>query len=219
MVGFLIDYYSLQAAEEFLAQARNTERRWSRALQHEHSLRLQLQENMEALANQMHGLEDEARLSVQGPSLHAVSSPGSVVASVGSSTSEIAGPSPDALKTTESVREKMPSEMYRSPDQNDYFEGGYESEDEDEDKFFDAPEMSPEDVVKSKDATDQMASPSSSNSKLPSLPPGHRRSFSTTSVNDTSSMKQASGQDVTEKLPQVSSDRRMAVSVTPPLLC
>lgn len=37
--------------------AQSTERRWQRAVQHERSLRVQLQENIETLANEMHGLE------------------------------------------------------------------------------------------------------------------------------------------------------------------
>jgi len=37
--------------------AQSTERRWHRAVQHERSLRVQLQENIETLANEMHGLE------------------------------------------------------------------------------------------------------------------------------------------------------------------
>ena len=52
-----------QAAQEFVVQAECTERRWSRALQHELSARAQLQENMEKLAKEMHGLEAEARRS------------------------------------------------------------------------------------------------------------------------------------------------------------
>lgn len=37
--------------------AQSTERRWHRAVQHERSLRVQLQENIETLASEMHGLE------------------------------------------------------------------------------------------------------------------------------------------------------------------
>ena len=37
--------------------AQSTERRWQRAVQHERSLRVQLQENIETLASEMHGLE------------------------------------------------------------------------------------------------------------------------------------------------------------------
>lgn len=175
-------------------------------------MRLQLQENMEALANQMHGLEDEARQSVQGalPVLPTASSPSSVLTTPGSSTSDIAVAMPDAVKMKPTVSEKV---YPPDPDMHDGYSapGGYDSDDEDEDKFFDAPEMSPEDLVKSKDA-ELAATPGSPDSRLPCLPVGHRRSFSTTSVNDTSSMQCASSPDVKEQLPQVSSDRRMEVS-------
>lgn len=185
-----------------MIQARNTERRWSRALQHEHSLRLQLQDNMEALANQMHGLEDEARLSVQGvlPSLPTASS----VMSTPVSTPSEATVAPGIPKATEHLSKKLHS--------SDMVDGGCEQgydsddEDDDDDKFFDAPEMSLEDLGKSsKDSA-------LSTLKGTDFPVGHRRSFSATSVNDTSSMTCTSDSDVKEKLPQASSDRRMVVS-------
>ena len=53
-----------------MSQAHQADRRWTRALQHEHSLRLQLQENMETLGKQMHNLESEARRSLGGEMLH-----------------------------------------------------------------------------------------------------------------------------------------------------
>ena len=182
-------------------QARSTERRWSRALQHEHTLRLQLQENMEALANQMHGLEDEARLSVQGilPSLHNVSSHSSTAAA--ETSSELPG-----------NRDKKPMfSAAASPysPEKDFTETVDGSDSDDEDKFFDAPEMSTTDWTKSKQL-EQVPGPSSEQQQATSV--GHRRSFSTASVNDTSSMICASNTDVKEKLPQISSDRRMAVS-------
>ena len=49
--------WSLQNAGEFVVLAQSTERRWQRAVQHERSLRVQLQENIETLASEMHGLE------------------------------------------------------------------------------------------------------------------------------------------------------------------
>lgn len=161
---------------------------------------------MEALANQMHGLEDEARLSVQGvlPSLHVAPSHAGPSASM-----EVVATAPTILKENETKSKRSDS----SGDvcdgntvgvlRGDYV-GGYES-DEDEEKFFDAPEISPEDWRKAKD-TEQI----SPQDTTPSV--GHRRSFSTTSVNDASSMQSTSDADVKEKLPQVSSDRRMAVS-------
>ena len=53
----------MKSAQEFVSQAEGTDRRWTRALQHELSIRGQLQENMEKLAKEMHGLEAEARRS------------------------------------------------------------------------------------------------------------------------------------------------------------
>ena len=53
----------VKTAQEFVAQAEGTEKRWLRALQHELSIRTQLQENMEKLAKEMHGMEAEARRS------------------------------------------------------------------------------------------------------------------------------------------------------------
>lgn len=149
---------------------------------------------MEALANQMHGLEDEARQSVQGvlPSSHIVSSPAK--ASPGNNSSQLAT-ALDVLKTEEVVS-KPPVPPHENSKED-------ESEEDDDDKFFDAPEMSPEDWGGAKDTPDS------------SFPVGHRRSVSTTSVNDASSIESVvSGSDVKEMLPQVS-ERRMAVSWTP----
>lgn len=192
----------LQAAEEFIIQARSTERRWSRALQHEHSLRLQLQENMEALANQMHGLEDEARLSVQGmlPSLHTVSSHGTAAAETSNDLS---------LSLTEKKKVSVAPgvALYRTEKEFTETVDG-DSDSDDEDKFFDAPEMSSTEWTKSK----EVEIPSSSKQQE-AVSVGHRRSFSTASVNDTSSMMSASDANIREKFPQISSDRRMAVSM------
>ncbi len=177
-----------------MVHARSTERRWSRALQHEHSLRLGLQDNMEALANQMHGLEDEARLSVQGmlPSLHSVASHGSMTSA-----------SSDPTEVPPSVRSKKPcaSEVTDGPEvSGETFTNSTDSDSGDEDKFFDAPEIPVEDWKK-------VNTMSSSPQSL-----GHRRSVSTSSVNDAFSMKSSSEANVKEKLPQISSDRRMSVS-------
>lgn len=66
-----------QAAKEFVSEAHGTERRWSRALQGERVMRLELQENLEALIKQMHGLESEARKASHQPSPQASISSGS----------------------------------------------------------------------------------------------------------------------------------------------
>ena len=44
-----------------MSQARSTEHRWSKALQHEQSLRKQLEDNLELIAKQMQGLESDAQ--------------------------------------------------------------------------------------------------------------------------------------------------------------
>ena len=56
----------LQASEEYLKQARNVEKRWTKELQNERDLRQQLQENLETMANQIHGLENEAKWTAEG---------------------------------------------------------------------------------------------------------------------------------------------------------
>ena len=55
-----------QASEGYLQQARSVEKRWRRDMQSERDLRLRLQENMETMANQIHGLENDAKRSVGG---------------------------------------------------------------------------------------------------------------------------------------------------------
>ena len=42
------------------------EKKWKRDMQSERDLRLRLQENIETMANQMHGLENDAKRSVDG---------------------------------------------------------------------------------------------------------------------------------------------------------
>lgn len=194
----------LQAAEEFVVQARNTERRWSRALQHEHSLRLQLQENMEALANQMHGLEDEARLSVQGilPSLHTAAS----------HTSGLISPSTGGGGTgIPRIGKSTPGKTRATLDHPEKEEPDCRDSSDDEDKFFDASELSAEEWSQAKNV--DLSQPSSNEKQSQSFSVGHRRSVSTVSVNDSASMRSPSEADVKEKLPQISSDRRMEVSI------
>jgi hypothetical protein len=56
----------VKASEGYLLQARSVEKRWRRDMQSERDLRLRLQENMETMANQIHGLENDAKCSVGG---------------------------------------------------------------------------------------------------------------------------------------------------------
>ena len=188
-----------QAADEFVVQARSTERRWSRALQHEHSLRLQLQDNMVALASQMHGLEDEARQHLL-PAFNVMSTAGTGPSMGTSELRNNVSKAPD----TPATETTFPNEKELSAEPDGI--SADESED-DEDKFFDAPEMAAREWSKPDVPSLSFAQKATGNFAV-----GHRRNISTVSVNDTSFMKPESDADVKEKLPQISSDRRMAVS-------
>lgn len=184
MTNFI--FFVLQASKEFMVQAHSTDRRWSRALQHEHSLRLELQDNMVALASQMQGMEDEARkkLDVQGPFAQSTlssahSSPESLVNSGASSL-----PENGVAKVGLKVKSEKKVVLADEPD-------GYGSSD-DEDKFFDAPEMSPEQWDKASSAT------------------GHKRNVSSVSVNELQAILNEEPCS-TDILP-VTSDRKMLVS-------
>lgn len=139
-----------------MVQARRTERRWSRAFQHERSLRHQLQENLETLANQMHGLEDEARVSI--------------------------GPVSPDKKMKASAKSQESLECDQSGD---------------DDKFFDAPEMSVEEwktVV-----ADAAQSPSTDTEEERFI------------LADTAAIKSSEASSK-EKLPQIPLDKKMTVS-------
>lgn len=164
---------------------------------------------MEALANQMHGLEDEARLTIQHslPSLNAVSSSGSGLSTPTTTSAELTSSVPKMTQIP--PREQVSSaekELSAEPD------GASAEEEDDEDKFFDAPEISAGEWTKP-----DMPSLPFAQKTIENFEVGHKRNISTASVNDTSFMKPTSDTDadVKEKLPQVSSDRRMAVSLTP----
>ena len=176
-------FVAVQVSKEFIVQAHSTDRRWSRALQHEHSLRLELQENMVALANQMQGMEDEARmkLKVRGPFAQPAM-PSSSEASV--NTTGTASLPEGVAKDESKVRSEKHVTVAEEPDG--------ELSSDDEDKFFDAPEMSPE-------QWDQASSVV-----------GHKRNVSQVSVNELQAIldEDPSSMDI---LP-VSSDRKMSVS-------
>ena len=179
----------LQAAEEFVVQARSTERRWSRALQYEHSLRLQLQENMEALAGQMQSLEDEASKSIQGklPSRNKLLTVSNTLGCVADSSS--LGKSAASTALSMETGPKSKSAGRNLPDE--------------EDMFF--------------DATDQPLETSPGPSLTSEGEArGHKRSISSTSVNDSQLIgKPEQLEESTDKGgPMISSDLRMAVSRT-----
>ena len=81
---------SIQASEGYLQQARSVEKRWARDMQSERDLRLRLQENIETMASQMQGLENDAKRSVGGGRGQQSASQGSreVVLSSPSATTE-----------------------------------------------------------------------------------------------------------------------------------
>ena len=173
-----------------MVQARNTERRWSRALQHEHSLRLKLQENIEALAKQMNNMEDEARQKFQGTRPLITSSP---EASESSGSTSGSSSRTGSLKREPKHGSKKQVTVLGDPRVSEFTDNGHE----DDDQFFDAPEISEEDWMK--------ANPTSAvNSSK-----GHKRNVSTVSVNE--ALDLSSSTQGAENLP-VGSDRRISVS-------
>lgn len=166
-----------------MEQARNTDRRWSRALQHEHSLRLQLEENMEALAKEMHGLESEARASVQYEIHRASPSTGLVLgraAPMEEDTPPTAERNSDGITLHGVLKLRQVDRTAEMDDVNE--------ESEEEDKFFDAPEAA--------EADDRFVL-------------GHKRNVSSVSVNEAQELTTTPEDDL---LP-VSRDRTMSVSV------
>ena len=177
---------TLQVSKEFVVQAHSTDRRWSRALQHEHSLRLELQENMEALANQMQGMENEAQmnLKVQGP----FAQPAPATPSLSETSVSTTGTSslPGGVGVAKEGSKVKLGKRVTVADEPD---GSLSSDDED--KFFDAPEMSPEQWDRATSG-------------------GHKRNVSQVSVNELQAIldEEPTSMDI---LP-VSSDRKMSVS-------
>ena len=170
-----------------MLQAKKTEKRWSRSLQHEHSLRLQLQENIETLANQMHGFEDEVRQSVER--------------TVTFHSGTMATGSESSVDKTRCRKKVTASD---SPDGGKVGKQEHHSSEEDDDEFFDASEVSVKGLKNSNTDCVQM---------LEGLPVvGLRRSVSAASVNDSASMHSSSESSIKEKLPQISSDRKLTVS-------
>ncbi len=179
----------MKAADEFLLQATSTDRRWSRALQHEHSLRLEVQESMEAMANQMHGMEREAR-GMFSPQMSA-SSQGS---SPQDSASVVSGDCPvPGIGRSHEVKVIPGGATGRVGEGR-----GEEGKEEEEEKFFDAPEISQEEWERAWKEVDSTSS----------FTPGHKRNVSTASVNEAQTLLSA---PEPEHLP-VCSERTMSVS-------
>ncbi len=142
-----------------MVQARSTERRWSRALQHEETSRLTLQENMETLAEQLTKMEEQARQRFQGSSRNYAGS--------------------ESLSLAEL---------------------------EEDDQFFDAPEMSDSDVARtgSAPATPTLATPTLVTPTLAGL----MGSLDNRSVNEAHGLITPTS----DRLHPVSTDTRIAVS-------
>ena len=204
----------IQMAEEFMVHAHQADRRWTRALQHERSLRQHLQENIENLGKQMHSLESEARRSLGGEMLHpgepavgtAVSHDPSLLsqdsASAGDVTiskSSLDSPerSHDSPKRSHDSPKSSQDSPKRSPDSDVRLQGvvvgGMQAEGEeepdngkdasdDEDKFFDAQEISASELKLTTVSLDtgilQASAPFS---------PTHKRNTSTVSMNEAQS--------------------------------
>ena len=113
-----------------MSEAQATERRWNRVLANERAMRLELQENLEALIKQMHGLESEARKATHQPSPQS------------SITSSSAASSAAIEERGQGTRERGRAE--EEPD------SAVEpvSEESEEEEFYDATEASAEEVTK-----------------------------------------------------------------------
>ena len=118
----------MQVSEEYLRQARAVEKKWRRDRQSERDLRLRLQENLETMASQIHGLESEAQRSAEGRGL------------LHSHRSQKTSSREDASTLHPA---NQPPTQSGGVGGEVYGEGGREGGDEDdEETFFDANEMS-----------------------------------------------------------------------------
>ena len=167
-----------------MVQARNTDRRWSKSLQHEHSLRVQLQENIVTMANDLYGLENQAKNSVRKGK--------------GAATPSVPTSGDTRLESGDYLLSHHPAEEPKLSQE----EAAVSSDDEDG-RFFDAPEISLEEWEKTVEASSE-GSPTGGRSKE-----GMQRS---TSLNEVSTQP-VSPSDGTKQLP-ITSDRRMTVSLS-----
>ena len=167
-----------------MVQARNTDRRWSKSLQHEHSLRVQLQENIVTMANDLYGLENQAKNSVRKGK--------------GAATPSVPTSGDTRLESGDYLLSHHPAEEPKLSQE----EAAVSSDDEDG-RFFDAPEISLEEWEKTVEASSE-GSPTGGRSKE-----GLQRS---TSLNEVS-IQPVSPSDGTKQLP-ITSDRRMTVSLS-----
>ena len=137
----------LQASEEYLKQARNVEKRWTKELQNERDLCQQLQENLETMANQIHGLENEAKWTAEGrPRISSQGSKENLPPSRASS--EISSSLSPISSSPNRVGEFGGEEGKKGEREGEKRKGEGEESEEDE-KFFDAQEISVDEWAKS----------------------------------------------------------------------
>ncbi len=194
-----------------MVQARSAERRWSRALQYEHSLRLQLQDNMEALASQMHSLENEASQSMRRSLPSRVSK-----LVIPPSSNNMTETSSTLGKSTASTALAVDLSGEQESQPQEQVDGNPLSSGEEEDTFFDATDIldKPQNNESDMELSRGAGSEADSGGRVGV---GHRRSVSSTSVNDAFSMSNGVGKvEATQKVgkegPLISSDLRMEVS-------
>ena len=203
--------FSLQVSEEYLLLATNVEKRWQRLLQHERSMRMELQENFEALAKQMHVLEDTVRRASQkGMDVLQQEledsrqfSSSNVVSPDTSPTNETTTPTKKLPGGAQRVTFNLPKSEGSTPPKSpphspvvtdtetSQFGLFYKDEDDDEDdddKFFDA-----------SDIPDSLLTPASSQSL------SHKRTASSVSVNEATPIPIIA---LLENLPTTSPDRK-----------
>ena len=127
------------------------ERRWTRELQNEKDLRHRLQENLETMANQIHGLENEAQRTAEGRP-HLPSQGSKEAAQSSTTSSEVSLMLPLLMPTSEISKLGLGEFGVGGATQKDEVDRGAEGgerESEEEERFFDAPEISVEEWAKS----------------------------------------------------------------------
>ena len=201
--SLVMDVFFLQVANEFTQLCQDSESRWQRTLQHERNLRLQLEESLEALAKQMHGLEREARRASQAEINtleesrefdHSMNTQFSAIslnvhdprAGVGRVSN---GRHLPGMAHREMGEDSGQPESVAGSDTTTSISVLAEEEEDEDDQFFDAPE-----------ATETAVTPGG----------GHRRSESAVSVNDTQQLTKSESESLTNT-PATSNDTIVSV--------
>ena len=160
----------MQLAEEFVVVAGDSEKCWTKTVQHERKLRVDLEVNFEALATEMHGLENQARRATRTGMVDEikdledcqpfVSPEPQLTDSPGGEEEQVVADTPSPALNLHPTVENFPYDGQgprpRSPAISDHSdepviptnENGEkeEEDDDDDDKFFDAPVEAPESV-------------------------------------------------------------------------